>query len=274
MVDSKIIHDEKNRSELYKTEDKGQNFVAIASGQSGVGKTFFAINLAQALAYLKQKNLFFDADLGLANIDVQLGLKLGSGLKSVVEDEKTLNQVVSFVDKIKSDVISNQFGLISLSSIPLGRLQVLCDDLYLLARNYDKVILDMGSSEDKSVMVLSGMVMTLVLVCSDEPSSMVEAYDLMRVVRYQNPKVKIYLVVNQANSLQEGIRTYETFLKASEGFFNFKPELLGVIRRDTRVRDAIRNNTTMFNRYVTSETTQDILRIARKLVGEDVSDEK
>ena len=84
----------------------------------------------------------------------------------------------------------------------------------------------------------------------------------------QYPKSNINVVINQANSLREGQRTYDTLLKACTNFLKINPPLLGIIRRDARVRDAIRNQTPLMNRFPTSEAAEDVINIARKLLTE------
>ena len=136
---------------------KGRNMIAVASGKGGVGKTWFSVTLAHALSGLRQKTLLFDGDLGLANIDIQLGLMVKDDLGSVIAGAKTLNQVIHHCDKTHFDIIAGRSGSAGLASMPVGRLQILGEDLSLLASNYNKVILDMGAGVEKPVRILSGM---------------------------------------------------------------------------------------------------------------------
>lgn len=245
---------------------KGKNMIAVASGKGGVGKTWFSITLAQALAGFRQKTLLFDADLGLANIDIQLGLMVQNDLGSVVAGHKTLNQVVHKADKLNFDIIAGRSGSAGLSSMPVGRLQILGDDLALLATSYDKIILDMGAGVEKPVRILSGMAEKIIVLCTDEPTSLTDAYAFIKIMHLQYPNSELNVVINQAASLREGQRTYDTLLKASQSFLKISPPLLGIIRRDTRVRDTIRNQTPLLTRYPTSEAADDVINIARKLV--------
>lgn len=82
----------------------------------------------------------------------------------------------------------------------------------------------------------------------------------------QYPKCSIQMVINQANTLREGMRTYDLLMRACNNFLQMKPNLLGIVRRDTRVRDAIRNQSSVISRYPTAEATEDILKIAKRLV--------
>lgn len=246
---------------------KGRNMIAIASGKGGVGKTWFSITLAHALSGFKQKTLLFDGDLGLANVDIQLGLMVKDDLGSVITGAKTLNQVVHHCDKAHFDVVAGRSGSAGLASMPVGRLQILGEDLALLASGYHKVILDMGAGVEKPVRILSGMAEKIIVLCTDEPTSLTDAYAFIKIMAMQYPKCNLNVVINQANSIREGQRTYETLLKACQNFLKISPELLGIIRRDTRVRDSIRNQTPLISRYPTSEAAEDVIAIARKLVN-------
>ncbi len=256
------------RGKNVKGPRKGQNMIAVASGKGGVGKTWFSITLAHALSGFKQKTLLFDGDLGLANIDIQLGLMVQDDLGSVIAETKTLNQIVTHSDKTHCDIIAGRSGSAGLASMPIGRLQILGEDLSLLAHNYHKVILDMGAGVEKSVRILSSLAEKIIVVCTDEPTSLTDAYAFIKIMSMQYPKCNLNIVVNQANSVREGERTYETLLKACRNFLKISPPLLGVIRRDTRVRDSIRSQMPLLSRYPVSEAAEDVIAIARKLITE------
>src|SRR5574344_1403635 len=140
-----------SRGTTPKSTRQGRNMIAVASGKGGVGKTWFSITLAHALSGLHQKTLLFDGDLGLANIDIQLGLLVKNDLGSVVSGTMSLNQVIHHCDKTHFDVIAGRSGSAGLASMPIGRLQILGEDLSLLAASYNKVILDMGAGVENAV---------------------------------------------------------------------------------------------------------------------------
>ncbi len=254
------------RAEVGNIFPSRNNMIAIASGKGGVGKTWFAITLAHALSALKQKTLLFDGDLGLANVDVQLGLMVPHDLGCVVTGNTTLNQIVHYSDKGHFDVIAGRSGSSGLSAMPIGRLQILAEDLSLLAGGYDKVLLDMGAGIDNSVRILSGIAGSMIVLCTDEPTSLTDAYALIKIMSSQYPKCQISVVINQADSQQEGERTYDILCKACRTFLKISPSLLGIIRRDARIRDAIRNQMPLIARYPTSEAATDVINIARRLI--------
>lgn len=255
------------KAPLSRSIKKGRNMIAIASGKGGVGKTWFSITLAHALSILKQKTLLFDGDLGLANIDIQLGLMAKHDLGSVVAGKLTLNQIIHHCDKARFDVIVGRSGSAGLASMPVGRLQILGEDLALLSSAYNKIILDMGAGVEKPVRILSGMAEKIIVVCTDEPTSLTDAYAFIKIMTMQYPKSDLSIVINQANSIREGQRTYDTLLKACVNFLKISPPLLGIVRRDTRVRDSIRNQTPIITRYPTSEAAEDVIAIAKRLIN-------
>ena len=136
---------------------KRRNIIAIASGKSGLGKTWLAVSLAHALSLLRKKTLLFDADLGLANTAAQIGLTDIEGLESVINAQKSLNQIVYSYDKGRFDIISGGSGLMKLSEMPIGRLQILGEDLSTIAEAYDTVVLDTGAGVKKSMRALAGL---------------------------------------------------------------------------------------------------------------------
>ncbi len=243
--------------------------IAVVSGKGGVGKTWFSITLAHALSGLKQKTLLFDGDLGMANIDIQLGLMVSQDLGSVVTGAATLNQIVHYCDKCRFDVIAGRSGSAGLAAMPVGRLQILAEDLALLSDTYDKVILDMGAGADKAIRILSGMSGRMIVICTDEPTSLTDAYAFVKLMALQYPKCHPEIVINQAETLREGKQTYDILQKACQTFLKISPPLLGIVRRDARVRDAIRSQMPLISRYPTSEAAEDVIEIARKILQDE-----
>ena len=241
------------------------NMIAVASGKGGVGKTWFSITLAHASAQSGLKTLLFDGDLGLANIDIQLGLMPMYDLGSVIAGKATLNQAVHHYEDGNFDIIAGRSGSGSLAAIPPSSLQNIADDLRVLAKGYDRVIVDLGAGVDRSIRMFASMAVELMIVCTDEPTSLTDAYAFIKMICTEQQKPRIHIVVNSANSPREGERTYATLLKACHGFLHIDPPLAGVIRRDTRVRDSIRNQTPILIRNPNAEAAEDVINITRRL---------
>ena len=248
------------------TRAKGRNIVAIASGKGGVGKTWFAITLAHALAKRGQRTLLFDGDLSLANVDIQLGLMPRHDLGAVLAGRLTLNQATVRAEEAGFDIIAGRSGSGSLANTPASRLQVLSDDLALLAATYDRVVLDLGAGVERTVRQFTHSVGSCIVVATDEPTSLTDAYAFIKLTHMDRPETDIQIVINMSNSTREGERTYNTLLKACEGFLKFAPPLLGVIRRDPKVRESIRNQVSILTRHPASEAALDVENIAERLL--------
>lgn len=247
------------------------NFIAITSGAGNTGKTWIATTLAHALNQLKHEILLFDADNGLLNIDFQLGLGQKANLNLALNDEKTLNQITLHLNKKKFDIIAATAGSAELEGVSQGRLQMLREDLIIMAKEYYKVIIDLPSSE-KIIQNLLPAQADLFLVCTNDPSNLVTTYNFLQKAVDKYAYKNIQIIVNSANSYEDGLQTYNTLRRACEQYIKSTPKLLGVIRRDTRVRDAIRNQVLFLSRYPNSEAAEDILNIARKIISEREKD--
>ncbi|MDG2243659.1 MAG: MinD/ParA family protein [Rhodospirillaceae bacterium] len=246
---------------------KRGHIIAVASGKGGVGKTFFSITLSHALSMRGDRILLFDGDLGHANVDIQLGLMPHHDLSSVIAGRLSLNQASMHYEQGGFDVIAGRSGSGSLANIPIYRLQILGEDLALIAARYDRVILDLGAGVEKSVRQLVRTADTVLVVTSDEPTSLTDAYAFIKVTALERPNLDIRIVVNTSNSTREGERAYQTLFKACQGFLKTSPPLAGIIRRDARVRETIRNQTPILIRSPNSEAAMDVAAVAERLIA-------
>ncbi len=250
------------------SRSNGRNMVAIASGKGGVGKTWFTITLAHTLSRKGRRVLVFDGDLGLANLDIQLGLMPKHDLGSVVAGKMTMSQAITYYEQGSFDVIAGRSGTGSLSSLPPSRLRMIADDLAQVARNYDMVLLDLGAGIERTVRHLATYAAKCIVVLTDEPTSLTDAYAFIKVTRTEQPETNIQVVTNIVNSATEGERTYNTLSKACQGFLGYTPPLLGIVRRDEKVRDAIRKQVSLLNYSPGCEAATDVEAIVSKFLRE------
>lgn len=244
---------------------KRPHVLAVASGKGGVGKTWFAITLAHALAHAGRRVLLLDADLGLANVDIQLGLMPRHDLSGVIAGTIGLADAITRCEAGGFDILPGRSGsgrLGTLDAIALERfLGVLEDGI----AGYDVVLLDLGAGLDRLVRRLACWADRLIVVATDEPTSLTDAYAVMKLYRADKPGGVPALVVNQAASPDAGTRTHATLDRACANFLGQSVPLLGVIRRDEHVRDAIRRQTLLLSRHPACAAAEDVDAIARKL---------
>ncbi len=252
---------------------QGKNIIAVASGKGGVGKTWFSITLSHALAKAGKKVLLFDGDLGLANIDVQLGLMPKRDLNDVIRGRLGLDKVIQPFKDGGFDIIAGRSGQASLSALPSQRLTMLRDQLIEVSENYDVVILDLGAGVDRTVRMLSASAIRTLLVTTDEPTSLTDAYAFIKLGSAAGMSKNVGIVVNQATSESEGAKTYKTLLKACENFLRLTPPLIGMVRHDKKVKDTIRHQTPILTRSPNSDAAEDVQNIA-KMVYRDLSESR
>ena len=244
---------------------QGTNILAVASGKGGVGKTWFSVTLAHALAKKGKRVLLFDGDLGLANVDVQLGLMPKRDLNDVIRGRLSLDKVIQRYEEGNFDIIAGRSGQASLSALPSQRLGVLRDQLLEVADTYDVVICDLGAGVDRTVRMLSATATRSILVVTDEPTSLTDAYAFIKLGNAAGMSKNISIVVNMAASVMEGEKTYKTLLKACENFLRLRPPMAGIVRSDPKVKESIRHQTPLLIRSPNSEAAEDMDKIAMGL---------
>ncbi len=240
--------------------------LAIASGKGGVGKTWFAITLAHALAARGRRILLVDADFGLANIDIQLGLMPEHDLATVLAGSIALADAV-MRHEVGFDIIPGRSGAQSLATLPVGVLEAVLASLRTLASGYDLVLLDLGSGLAPALRHLAARVDALLLVITEEPTSLTDGYAVLKLHAQDCSRpIPLHVVVNQATSPASGQRIFATIAQACRRYLATAPDLLGIIRRDDRVRDAIRRQTPLLRRHPATIAAQDIEAIAATIL--------
>lgn len=242
-----------------------QNVLAVASGKGGVGKTFFSITLSHALAGLGCRTLLFDGDLGLANVDIQLGLMPKRDIGQVIDGAVTLQGATTRFADGGFDILAGRSGSGNLANLPPPRLGQLRNDLIEMARGYDWVVIDLGAGVDRTVRTFAGPAGTTLVVTTDEPTSITDAYAFLKLAWQGNPNADLRVVVNMAQTRNEGEKTYDTLLAACRKFLKKEPPLAGIVRRDMKVRDAIKSQTPILLRSPGSDAAQDIAAIAQRI---------
>ncbi len=245
---------------------RGKNIVAVASGKGGVGKTWFSITLAHALARQGKRVLLFDGDLGLANVDVQLGLMPKRDLNDVIRGRLSLDKVVQRFEEGGFDIIAGRSGQASLSALPSQRLMMLRDQLIDLSNDYDVVVIDLGAGVDRTVRMMSASATRTLLVTTDEPTSLTDAYAFIKLGSAAGMSRSVSIVINMASNALEGEKTYKTLLKACENFLRLSPPMAGMIRHDPRVKDTIRHQTPLLIRSPNTDAAEDAEKVAKNVL--------
>jgi flagellar biosynthesis protein FlhG len=243
--------------------------VAIASGKGGVGKTFLAIAIAQSHARAGLRTLLLDGDLGLANIDVQLGIQPRGDLLSVVSGNMDIADAVSPFDGGAGhggfDVLAGRSGSGALRSLPARDIHLLGESIKLVAARYDRAIVDLGAGLDAGMLDIAAFCGRVLVVLTDEPTSLTDAYALIKVMSQRPGAPAMAVAVNMAGDERDATRSYGALERACTRFLGFAPPLAGFVRRDARVRDAIRSQTPYLTRCPSGIAAEGIIRLAASL---------
>ncbi len=248
------------------TPPDSPRLIAIASGKGGVGKTWFAITLAQALARAGRRVLVFDGDLGLANVDVQLGLVPTHDLGGVLNGTVTLAQAVIRHQQGGFDVLAGRSGSGTLAALDPRLLDRALTSLRDAAQAYDIVLLDLGAGVERAVRRMAERADLLLVVATDEPTSLTDAYAVLKLFYADRPNGEARLIINQAATRAAGERTHAALTRACVNFLRREPPLAGIIRRDDRVRDAIRRQTPLLTRHPACPAAMDVEAAAAGLL--------
>jgi flagellar biosynthesis protein FlhG len=203
---------------------------AIASGKGGVGKTVIAANLAIWLALEGHRVLIFDADLGLANIDIALGLEPQVTLKHVVRGRPMSEALIEGPAGIH--LIPGGSGVEDLVTLGSSRLRGLLDELQTMAESYDFLIFDAAAGIHPGVMACIAAADEACVVCTPEPSSMIDAYACIKSLAALKPEAQVSVVVNMSDNPRHGVLVFERLKMITGQYLSIELKFAGSVRRD------------------------------------------
>ncbi len=213
--------------------------IAVTSGKGGVGKTNISTNLAIMLALMKKKVLIFDADMGLANIDILLGIHPKYNLQHVISGEKSLEEIlVDGPAGIK--IIPASSGFQSLTELDDYQRDTLINEFGVIQSAVDYLIIDTGAGISKNVTEFIKAAGEAIVVTTPEPTAITDAYALIKVLSGECEDLKIHLFVNMAGDLKEA-KEVETKLKSVvDKFIGISINAIGFMTKDPSVVASIR----------------------------------
>lgn len=220
-------------------DTKNALIVAVASGKGGVGKTSMTLNIARALAKQGKRVLVFDADIGLANIDVQLGLAPGKDLSDVLQGKATVKDVIAKTDK-GFDVVPGRSGGEDLPFITGVERQQMLRQVQDVAAAYDLILLDVAAGVSDEVLTFTKFADRTLLVVTPDPSSITDAYAVVKLMKLRHNVTNATVLVNMATSATDGKQTYEKLKNAADKFLQIQLPLTGILVHDKAYTQAVR----------------------------------
>jgi len=266
---NQVSPDKSGRTEGYSAlnAESSTRIISITSGKGGVGKTNIAANLAYILASMSQKTMVLDADVGLANIDVILGVNAPYNLYHVLKEEKTLAEIIiEGPGGIK--ILPSASGIPEMTELSRGQKLTLIDDLNQLSEAIDYMLVDTGAGISSNVMYFNMAAREIIVVTSPEPTALTDAYALIKVLYQRYAKRRFRLLVNMVKSPSEAKDVYERLSHATDHFLNLTIEYLGYVLFDEKLRDAVRRQKPIAEIYPNSPATRCLVKIAEKICSE------
>lgn len=240
--------------------------LAISSGKGGVGKTNVVINLAVEIQRRGLRVLVFDADLGLSNVPILLGLVPQYNIAHVLFGEMRMKEVL-FPGPEGVTVLPAGFGVQELAALTEEQqLRLLCETEEL-EQDFDVVLIDTGAGISPNVLFFNIVSHDNIVVVCPEPASMSDAYVLMKILalRYQRKTFKV--LMNSVKEEKEATRILERITEACQRFLGASVKHLGTIPYDLRIREAVRCQKPVVELYPDSPSSRSFSRLASDLVG-------
>lgn len=241
--------------------------VTITSGKGGVGKSSLAVNLALAMQQMGRRVMLFDADLGLANVDVLLGLSPAEGLVDVLRRGADLERCL--VDgPLGLKVVAGGSGFYELANPSEPELERLLRQIARLDSMFDVLIIDTGAGISRTVLSFVLSSLETILVTTPEPTAITDAYGMAKVIFSRRPEGRVHLVVNQARNGAEAREVAERLNMVSQRFLNHELKLLGYLPFDQRVRDAVQAQVPFVLSQPHARVSRMVMAMAEEILGE------
>lgn len=264
----KLIEDAKKRREqdgeelFAKASASDARIIAVSSGKGGVGKTSITVNLAISLAKRGKQVTIIDADLGLANVDVLMGLIPKYTLYHLINGDKSLDEV-AVEGPCGVKVVSGGSGIRELANLPQERLHSFIKTLQLLNDRADFIFIDTGAGIGDSVLSFIKAANDLIVVVSPDPASITDAYALLKNVKDKREEISI--IVNSAGTKVEADEVFERLQIVCKRFLQIELNYMGHVLEDSHVKKASRAQRPFYLEYPNSPASSCVNLITHKL---------
>lgn len=247
--------------------EKDIKIYCVASGKGGVGKTNVVVNLAISLQRKGHKVLIIDADLGMANVDVILGLYPQITLFDVFFNEKSLQEaIIEGPEGIK--IIPGGSGMIKMTTLDTTQQSKLAEEFVQL-EDIDIILIDTGAGISMNLMSFIAFSKEVIVVTTPEPTAMTDAYGLIKVISELQLKKNIKVIVNRASGKEIALFTFERLKNTVEKFLKIDLEFIGYIMDDIRVSNAVMDRTAFILQYPNSIASKCLHGISDRIIGKN-----
>jgi flagellar biosynthesis protein FlhG len=261
--DGEAMNNSQTGNAMRKMESRPE-VVTITSGKGGVGKTNIAANLSICLANNNKRVLLIDADLGLGNLDVMMNLNSRFNLSQVLAGRKSLKDIIQ-LGPAGVEVICGGSGIEELANINPFQRQRLVDDLQQLGDRADVIVIDTGAGINPNVISFCLASDHTMVVTTPEPTAITDAYAMIKVLAGRKYQGRISLLVNMADSIADGKKTYRQISEVAARFLNTPVFDSGILCKNELVSIAVRRREPVVLAYPRSAIAEHFAAISARM---------
>ena len=238
--------------------------IAVTSGKGGVGKTNISVNLAASLSLAGQRVMLMDADLGLANVDVLLGLEPHFDLQHVISGEKSLDEII-VEGPLGIHVVPASSGVERMAELTSVEHASLISAFSELEQPIDVLIVDTAAGIADGVVSFAKACQEVIVVVCDEPTSLTDAYALIKVLSMRHGIKQFQILANMVKDESQGLNLYEKLLNTTDRFLEVGLKYLGAVPFDEQLRQSVRAQKPVVEAYPRSPASKALVRISEKI---------
>ncbi|NBD22450.1 MinD/ParA family protein [Paenibacillus glycinis] len=253
------------RNQELRSEGRTTRVLTVTSGKGGVGKSNFSLNFALALSRIGKKVLIFDADISMANIDVLMGISSTYNLYHLLKQEKTIWEIIQEGPQ-GVHFIAGGSGFKDLLDLSASQLDYFAEQIGRLHGQYDVILFDTGAGLSKETVKFITAAQETIVVTTPEPTSITDAYALIKMVTAMEHDVNFKLIVNRAVDAREGRATADKIGLVARRFLELDIPVLGIMPDDPNVIKAVKKQVPFAIAYPGTDATRSIDEIARRFV--------
>jgi flagellar biosynthesis protein FlhG len=251
-----------NLSEAKSTPMK---ILSLTGGKGGIGKTTISVNLAVQYAKMKKKVLLFDADLGLANVDVVLGLQPKKTIQDVISGQCELSEVV-IEGPHGLKIIPAGSGVQSLAELNSAHVSHLIQSFSTITADIDVMIIDMASGISNQVIDFTQASQDILVVICNNPSSLMDSYAVIKILHQKYNRNRFGIIVNKVYNAHEGFEVFGKFQDAITKFMNVNLNFLGCVPQDECIHLSALDRVSVVDKYPASISTQAFEKMSRGIL--------
>ena len=239
--------------------------IAVTSGKGGVGKTNIVANLGYAFSRLGQKVLILDADLGLGNLDVLLGIAPKYNLSHVITGEKSISEII-VEGPGHMLILPASSGIQELTQLTQSQKIQILKELDKMIDSVDIFLIDTAAGISSNVMDFNVTAHEIIVVVSPEPTSITDAYALMKVLSLKYAEKCCKVIVNQAGTSQQGREVFRQLNLVAERFLDMTIDYLGSVLFDANITKGVKNQKLVSDLYPDARASKCFSDLARKIL--------